>query len=332
MMECFHAHQWIAISLQLTLDVEAAHVARVKHPLRAMSTMKKLKQSRERARLSQAELAVRANTTPEMLAKWETGKSKPTMADLRDLAIALETCVDALLGRPPVFVYQTTRIYAGDDNGYWGNIGIRFPAADKSVWYPISTTTTAEMHASYEASAEGEWDRFQTLNNKLVLFVPSRMNLITFVSEADDHIPNDWDVGAFDVTGLQPEFYDVFERISEEMGEETNTKEFSSHLLGRAERLIEKHELSDEQVADISLLTLVRFTDGSKRSFCLSEADVAGLYVNFHEHANFTETSLIRLRADDRDHYVPKSKIASIELPLNIAIRGLRRIGFDDYS
>ncbi len=294
--------------------------------------MKKLKQARERARLSQVELAKRANTTPEMLAKWEAGKSKPNMAALRDMAIGLETCVDALLGRPPVFDYQTTRIYAGDDNGYWGNVGIRFPAAEKSVWYPISTQTVAEMHASYEAGGEGEWDRFQTLNNKLVLFVPSRMNLITFVSEADDHIPNDWDVGAFDVNGLQPEIYDAFERIADEMGEEADTEEFSSDLLGYAEGLIEQHALSDEEVAEISISTLVRFTDGSTRSFGLSEASVAEIYTNFHNHGMFKEAALLKLSADEREHYVPKSKIASIELPLGIAIRGLRKIGFDDYS
>ena len=60
---------------------------------------KRLKIAREKRNLTQNELGQKANLPPSSIAHFETGSRKPSLANLRRLAIALEVTTDYLLGR-----------------------------------------------------------------------------------------------------------------------------------------------------------------------------------------------------------------------------------------
>lgn len=67
---------------------------------------KRLRQAREMRGLSQSELAKRAKLDPSAVSHFETGGRKPSFANLRRLADALDVTTDYLLGRteaPEVF-------------------------------------------------------------------------------------------------------------------------------------------------------------------------------------------------------------------------------------
>ena len=59
--------------------------------------MKKLKQLRESMNVTQQELAKALNTTQQTIARWESDKSQPDIAALKDLAVFFQTSVDDLL-------------------------------------------------------------------------------------------------------------------------------------------------------------------------------------------------------------------------------------------
>jgi transcriptional regulator with XRE-family HTH domain len=58
-----------------------------------------LKLARSRARLTQAQLAERANITDETISRIERGAFEPSLSTLHDIADALGASVDELIGR-----------------------------------------------------------------------------------------------------------------------------------------------------------------------------------------------------------------------------------------
>ncbi len=67
----------------------------------------RLKKAREKRSLTQNELGQRAGLPPSSIAHFETGSRKPSLANLRRLAIALEVATDYLLGRVDDFTVET---------------------------------------------------------------------------------------------------------------------------------------------------------------------------------------------------------------------------------
>lgn len=76
---------------------------------------------RKRSKLTQEELANKLNISFQAISKWENAQSMPDISILGDLAAALDTDIDSLMGYP----YSRKRIsyyedkYGGDDY-YWG--------------------------------------------------------------------------------------------------------------------------------------------------------------------------------------------------------------------
>lgn len=58
----------------------------------------KLRELRERKRLSQRDVAAKVNVTPGAVAKWELGYTMPTLENLMALVNLLECTTDQLLG------------------------------------------------------------------------------------------------------------------------------------------------------------------------------------------------------------------------------------------
>lgn len=75
----------------------------------------KIKEARKAYGFSQAQLAKKMNVTPQMVSKWETGKSTPKYETLEKIAACFDSDVPNLIGisgdfhrRAPIMEYYNT--------------------------------------------------------------------------------------------------------------------------------------------------------------------------------------------------------------------------------
>ena len=67
-----------------------------------MTLGENIKARRTQLKFSQEYVADQLGLSRQAVAKWESGKSEPTAANLSELAILLETSVSQLVNAPPV--------------------------------------------------------------------------------------------------------------------------------------------------------------------------------------------------------------------------------------
>jgi transcriptional regulator with XRE-family HTH domain len=293
------------------------------------TSMKRLKQARQRYGLTQSELAERLGTTQQTIARWETGKAEPSLAALRDLAICLCTTVDSLLGRAPVLEHQTPDPSAwitGDKSGYWGNIGIRLPHDKLSIWYPITTSTMERIFGELQSAETNTWISFQTLNNKMVVCRPSQLQVLTFLDEAEDQIEDDWEVGPDDVEGWPQEIYECLEYLMwEELGVPGDEEEFSDKLIAGTKELISEHQLGEKKLMEMCVKTRVTHTDGTTRLLHVSPERLANTMFDFDVGMEHTGSTMLHLDDEGGDHsvFLSLDLISRLELPLLALKRGM---------
>lgn len=75
----------------------------------------RLSAAREKREMNQAELAKRAGLQPAAIGHFERGRRKPSFANVRALAKALNVSSDYLLGRTPSMEGATTAFRGEDD-------------------------------------------------------------------------------------------------------------------------------------------------------------------------------------------------------------------------
>jgi transcriptional regulator with XRE-family HTH domain len=75
----------------------------------------RLTAAREKREMNQAELAKRAGLQPAAIGHFERGRRKPSFANVRALAKALNVSSDYLLGRTPSMEGATTAFRGEDD-------------------------------------------------------------------------------------------------------------------------------------------------------------------------------------------------------------------------
>ena len=76
---------------------------------------------RKRLKMTQEELARRFNVSFQAVSKWETGQSMPDISLLSDIAVAIESDINGLMGyshtRMKVSYYEEEYV---TDSYYWG--------------------------------------------------------------------------------------------------------------------------------------------------------------------------------------------------------------------
>jgi len=280
--------------------------------------MLKLKELREKWGYSQKQIAEMLDTTQQTIARWEAGKAEPSLAALRDLAVALNTTVDFLVGRKSILPNQTVDPLAwlkNDDSGFWGHVGLRLPQNALSMWYPVSTATMKEV---YRAVQSDKWVSFQTLNNKMIIFRCSAVQSATFLDEADDGVcGEDWELTPDAVEGWSEEIYRCLDEFS--LGEPSAAEgKFSERLIEVTAALIKKHDLDEAKLRDICDNTRIYGLDGMARSVVASPDKIAGVFITFDIDSDQPDSEMILLDDDygERDLFFSIAQIALIEFPL----------------
>ena len=279
--------------------------------------------------MTQSELAERLSTTQQTIARWESGKAEPSLAALRDLAVCLHTSVDRLLGRKSVIEDQTTNPFAwvsGDKSGYWGNIGIRLPNRKFSIWYPIATSTMEQVFSELQHTETSTWTSFQTLNNKMVVCRPSRLQALTFLDEAEDQIEGDWKLGPDDVEGWPQETYECLEYLLwEQLGASGDGGEFSEKLISDTKALISAHKLNEPKLMEMCVQTRITHTDGTTRLLHVSPDRLASAMFDFDLGTENVGSTMLHLDDKDGEHsvFLSLDLISLIEFPLLALKKGM---------
>lgn len=172
--------------------------------------MIRLKELREATAKTQSDVATKLGVSQQAYARWEAGKSEPSLAKLRDLASIFATTVDHLLGRTSAPA-PSTRLHhiANDADGFFGHLGLRLPNTFHTRWYPVTEGEASKARQSLSSGFElTDWILIETLNNRLLAIRPDQMQRIWLLDETCDGPENDFEpVTPFGVVPMPIEAY-----------------------------------------------------------------------------------------------------------------------------
>lgn len=174
----------------------------------------RLKELRQAAGYSQAQLAELLKTSQQTIGRWESGAAEPNLQKLRDLAMIFGVGIDDLLGKTGAKPATTTYHLFGDGvtDGFWGHVGLLLDGRSQSIWFPVTVGTVQRLESAL--SGDADWVSFPTLANNLVAFRPETVRKISLLDDAADGPDGDW-TQDFPYQGLPLETYRAFGTLSE---------------------------------------------------------------------------------------------------------------------
>lgn len=285
--------------------------------------MKRLKPLREARGLTQKELAEMLNTTQQTVARWESGSNKPPIQQLRDLATIFMTSVDDLLGTNPFSRSITTNKYyilSGDEDGFWGHIGVLKPNSEHTAWYAITEAEANRVRSFLRGETDEDWLVVRTLMNRLLAMRPSVLDRIWLLDDACD-VPSDWHhhFGWNDYQGLPAEVYRAIgDWAWQELGASSDFEEQNSKTLQEiAIEHIKEAGLSErpEDVRSAIFDTIITTVDGREFKY---EVDPEELWSAVQDlELGFGGFISLMSVGSDFETFFPNSKIVLIDMPLH---------------
>jgi transcriptional regulator with XRE-family HTH domain len=278
--------------------------------------VKRLKELRQAHGLTQEALAKALQTTQQTIARWETYKAEPNLSALRDLAMIFGTSVDDLVGSNPISKKVTTTTYTlftkGDQDGYWGNVGILLPGEQHARWYPITSSERMRI-ANALNNNDSQFVCFSTLNNRMIAMNTAHVRRVWLLDEACDQPEGDWEVEWDSVEGCPLEFYRALEDYT--LSQEDFRASASPTLISMVEDRVKEEGWDEEAILRITNETLIWFSDGHYINYSVDEDDLWGLIAAFESEEI---DRMIRLdeSGGDFESFYPRDKIALVEMPL----------------
>ncbi len=160
--------------------------------------------------ITQKKLANLLSTTQQSVGRWENNQSKPSIDQLKDMAVIFKCSVDSIINSEESYPkkIRTTEInYLMNDefDGYWGNIGVLVNGFDNSKWYPITQHEKRKLEINIYNGAN--YHLVKSLNNRALFFNIRNITNLRFLDEAIDNPLDDWDVKNDDIIALDEEIY-----------------------------------------------------------------------------------------------------------------------------
>lgn len=218
--------------------------------------MKILRELRKYHKYTQADLAKQLNVTQQTIAKWESGKTEPTLANLRDLALVLGTSVDELLNKdkPKTLINHTPSYFGDNPYGFWGHVGIGVPNQEKSLWYPITLHDANRLsHNLYNPLSH--FMGVDTLNGRSLYINKNNIDYIRFLSDSADQIDGDWELGWDGYQGYPADIYPALADYL--LNGDLDTESYSSNFIQVIETIVAENEnLSFENIGHSHIYTL----------------------------------------------------------------------------
>lgn len=215
--------------------------------------MIRLKKIRENRNWTQKSLAEAMHTTQQTIARWESGKAEPSIANLRDLAVLFGISIDSLIGNEKVIKTSDLMTYCEkkelkdgiEFDGFWGHLGIRICGCEKSKWYPITESEQEQANCGIQGR---KWFYVETLNNKILFINKKNIERFCLLDDACDQPGDDWDLEWHEYGTYSPEFFTALEKY-----EADEKDEISESLKKEIQSTIEGEKLDYENIADLTM-------------------------------------------------------------------------------
>lgn len=285
-----------------------------------------LKLLRESRKLSQDKLAEKLGVTLEEICAWENDFNKIPNNELSSLAyifgLGLEDFIDYLNGKSSKLTTNNYFLFGNKDieDGWWGHFGISLKGQNKVKWFPIAIGM-ANRISSILANIDSKetWMIVETLNNRILVFKPSKINQLWLLDEAADQI-DEWEVPWDGYEGKPAEFYRALEEYICEDPIDSNGEisNIARHDIGI---FTDIHDLGYAQVKKLVIETQIYNIDGIEYSYDVNEEKL----VDIIDNINFEIPIIIfDLGNEYVDLYMSADNISLVDMPkrrLDMALR-----------
>jgi transcriptional regulator with XRE-family HTH domain len=290
--------------------------------------MERLRALRQGFKLTQGQVAERLGTTQQTVARWESGKTEPGIAALKDLAVLYGTSVDDLLGHNPMVgnsqALVTNHYLPSNDHAFWGHVGLQLPGEQRSRWYPITWVEANRimLHMA-NPTADTAWVTVETLNNRWLAFDLHAMKRIALLDDDASQPEDDWELGWDSYQGHPMEIY----RALAEWFYLEDPPDCSDAFRQRVEDIIADDNLTEEDVVRYVLDTIVHFKDGTSRQLATDD-DALGMLAALLPMAAPPVLDL-SARQNGAYHFVPADTVRLLDVPLHRIVDANKRVDLE---
>ncbi len=269
----------------------------------------KIKEMRSRIQMTQTALAEQLGTTQQSIARWESGKTEPSVSNLKALAVALHCSVEELVGSTISASEQAQSPFAlfkpdfpfGSLKLNTGTQAFAFPI-DEDARDQLLETLRESIYQPAKPGAQ-RWLSARTLNNRILFINPAHCSEISLIDDNAERMPS----------FTHPEVYAALE----EWHQGDNQKNFEQDR----EELQKAHEGLDLELWVRSIE--VHFSDGKTSVYGLEEETVGELIeLDGYLDAIMQNQFLRVFRDGGYEHqFVNLDKVAIISAPANLFLR-----------
>jgi transcriptional regulator with XRE-family HTH domain len=281
--------------------------------------LKALKELREASGKTQAQMAAMLSTTQQTYARWEGGKASPPISALQQLASVFSTTVDHLLGRATPKASNTHHhTIAQDVDEFWGHLGLLMPGTSQTRWYPIVAREASEIRRKLAGGYNvDDWIIAYTLNNRVLIFAPKKMQRVWLLDDLCDSPEGDWHWNGplKDCEGIPIQIYKAMDDWLHGKQEfETNN---SKAVREEALNMIEEAGFADcpDKLRAYLRDTTIHLTDGGEISYQVEQTDLSLLHTELEGDTDI-EIVTISLSEGSGESYYPTHMLRLIDMPL----------------
>lgn len=291
--------------------------------------MNKLREIRQASGYSQEKIAEMLKTTQQSVARWEAGKSEPSISALRDLSMIFGTSIDDLIGKNPFSDTAMTNRYFSLDNGdghFWGHFGIKFSGDAFSRWYPITLQEANRVsNAIANISPDLPWLCITTLNNRSLLLNISTPKSIYLLDDNADQLHDDWEL-TWDAYNGYP--LEVYRALADWFVDRPT--DCSESFISTVEGIINEEQLDEDKIETLIINTLIHYKDGTIHSLQPDEEKLwdAMTSIEYEQPQHFDLSS----GHNGLNVYIPTTHISMVDMPLYQVINAAKRdeLEFDE--
>lgn len=255
----------------------------------------------------------------ERLKDIEAG-AEATIVELRDIALCLNTSVNALLGNNFFDIQISQMDLLVDDcdeddleeaSGFWGHVGIVLNNASKCQWYPITSRT--RQHIYYNMNKD--FIVIPCMNNKVLYLNMENVNKIILLDDDDDAPGNlDWnsEISAGEIPLV------IYEALPDYECDEEDT--MSEKFYECIEKIIEKYGWDEENLVEITDFVSIYYKDGKINHRDINfdrEENISDIvsYIYSYDDADLMDKVIYYTDYQEMENIVVLKNIAMIELP-----------------
>jgi len=274
----------------------------------------KIKEMRSRIQMTQTALAEQLGTTQQSVARWESGKTEPSVSQLKALAVALHCSVEELVGPTSNSAKHAKSPFSLINPDIpFGTLRLRTNAA--SFEFPIDEEERSRLvsclHDPSPAPlqhAASRWLSAGTLNNRVLFINPAHFREVSLIHDDVEAMPD------FE----HPEVYSALEN------DEINNLEPSLKKL--CEAFIKKNP--DVDPIEWTNCLQVHFANGEMESFFMCEEVTEDLLELEHSIHEVRSDQFLRVQSERgyQSIFMNLNHVAFVSAPANLYLRRISEL------